>query len=156
MVLVDLSRLYFAVRDLKITIAYEKLFSTLREGRGSPDDEVVALTVADKKNVSQQKFIERIQALGVKVYVYGCETPPNFSTEIAALAALSKETAIVVISNDQMLLRVFGILEEAGKAMTLCFFSEKLDGAWTPKIINKEISFIDLSNPEVKAEILHQ
>ena len=45
------------------------------------------------------------------------------------------------------------ILKENGKRPTLCFFSERLEGSWTPTILRGDVKFLDLSDPAVKQRL---
>jgi len=152
MICIDLSRLYFAIRDLNVTINYEKLLNVLKEKTGCT--EVEAFTKADPKNINQGKFLKRLEALGYNLHIYDVGTQTDsFSAEISAMAALAEGDAVTILSNDQALLGVFNLLEGRGKNLTLCFFSEKLEKSWTPKILCGDIKFIDLSNPETRKAI---
>ena len=159
MICMDLSRLYFAIRDLSVTINYEKLINILLENNntstGATSCECIeAFTKADPKNKNQSKFLERLEGLGVKLHTYDAGTSANsFSTEMATVASLSKDKSILILSNDKSLIRVFDLLKENGREPTLCFFSEKLDKEWTPKILCGDTQFIDLSNPSIKKSI---
>ena len=162
LVCVDLSALYFTIRKLGITVNYEKLTQWLNVSAGGAlfgEDgsreapELHAFTVADAKNTSQTKFLERLESLGFNMHIYSFTTKPNFSVEMAVLAALSKKEEVVFMTNDEALLRPFDILKEAGKSPALCFFSEALHGSWTPKILSREICFSDLSAPAVRSAI---
>jgi len=154
MICMDLSRLYFAIRDLNITINYEKLINVLIENRDTKKETIEAFTKADPKNKNQSKFLERLEKLGITLRTYDVSTPTNsFSTEIATVAALSGDKSITILSNDRSLIRVFDILKEKGVNPTLCFFSEKLDKEWTPKILCGDTEFMDLSNPSIRETI---
>tara|TARA_B000000460_G_scaffold242477_1_gene210220 strand:- start:2769 stop:3242 length:474 start_codon:yes stop_codon:yes gene_type:complete len=153
----DLSRLYFAIRDLNVTINYEKLINVLLkscEGENPSGEILEAFTKADPKNKNQSKFLERLEKLGINLRVYDASIPVNsFSTEMATIAALSRDKSVTILSNDRSLIRVFDILEEKGISPTLCFFSEKLDKEWTPKILCGDTKFMDLSNPTIRKTI---
>ncbi len=152
MICIDLSRLYFAIRDLNVTINYEKLLNVLLGE--NKDQKVEAFTKADPKNTNQNKFLKRLEDLGYTLHTYDASAKTDaFSAEISAIAALSKDTDITILSNDQDLLGVFKLLEDSGRNVTLCFFSEKLEKGWTPKILCGDIKFIDLSNPDVRKSI---
>jgi hypothetical protein len=154
LVCVDLSSLYFAIREINITVNYESLIEWLRSQSDSEDAvEIHAFSIADPKNQSQTKFLKRLEGLGVTLHIYDFNTKPNFSVELGVWAALSDHEKVMIISNDSALLRAFSILEKGGKKMSLSFFSEKLNGNWTPKILSGEISFLDLSSPETRAKI---
>lgn len=154
MICIDLSRLYFAIRDLNVTINYEKLLKVLVETCKGDNVGVEAFTKADPKNVNQSKFLKRLEGLGFKLHVYDVgSSTDSFSAEIATVAALSGEKDITILSNDQALMGVFKLLEGADKNVTLCFFSEKLEKGWTPKILCGDVQFLDLSNPEVRKSI---
>tara|TARA_B100000131_G_scaffold221323_1_gene212836 strand:- start:25027 stop:25533 length:507 start_codon:yes stop_codon:yes gene_type:complete len=165
LVCIDLSSLYFAIRGLNITVNYEKLvgwlkttaFSELFESGDNPSTSIVdiqAFTIADPKNQSQSKFLTRLGELGVGLNVYDFNTKPNFSVELGVVAAMSSHEKIVIMSNDSALLRSFDLLKDrGGKDVALCFFSEKLDGSWTPKILSNEVKFLDLSNPKTRSAI---
>jgi hypothetical protein len=160
---IDLSALYFAIRDLNITINYDRLINWLKgeafkhlcsaEAMATEVIDIHAFTIADSKNQSQSKFLERLTSLGVSLHVYSFNTKPNFSVELGVLTALSEHEKVILLTNDEALMRSFSILEESGKDISLCFFSEKLHGAWTPKVLSGEIKFLDLSNPKTKAAI---
>jgi len=155
MICIDLSRLYFAIRDLNVTINYEKLLTVLKEKTNS--ETVEAFTKADPKNVNQSKFLKRLEDLGYNLHVYDVTTQADaFTAEISAMAALSEDKEITILSNDQALLGVFRLLEERGRSMTLCFFSEKLEKQWTPKVLCGDIKFIDLSNPDIRKDITNK
>ncbi len=161
LVCIDLSALYFTIRKLGITVNYEKLTSWINDhceeklfGVNSGEKvELHAFTVADPKNTSQTKFLERLKALGYNLHVYSFTTKPCFSIEMAVTAALSEKNRTVFMTNDDALMRSFGLLAEAGKNPALCFFSEALHGNWTPKILSREVRFTDLSDPAVKAKV---
>ena len=154
MICIDLSRLYFAIRDLNVTINYEKLLKVLLETCEGETNVVEAFTKADPKNVNQSKFLKRLEGLGFKLHVYDVgNSTDSFSAEIATIAALSGDKDITILSNDQALMGVFKLLEEHDKNVTLCFFSEKLEKGWTPKILCGDVQFLDLSNPEVRKSI---
>lgn len=155
MILIDLSRLYFAIRDLNVTINYEKLLSVLMEQSGSKT--VEAFTKADPKNINQSKFLKRLESLGYNLHIYDVSTTSDaFTAEISALASLSEDKDITILSNDFSLCGVFKILEERGRNVTLCFFSERLEKGWTPKVLCGDVKFIDLSNPEIKKSIANK
>ncbi len=154
MICMDLSRLYFAIRDLNVTINYEKLLNVLLETCKGENTAIEAFTKADPKNVNQGKFLARLEKLGFKLHIYDVATSTDsFSAEIATIASLSGDKDITILSNDQSLMRVFNLLEENDRNVTLCFFSEKLDKGWTPKILCGDIQFIDLSNPDTRKAI---
>lgn len=161
LVCIDLSALYFTIRKLGITVNYEKLTAWIKSqceerlfGEGSEGTiELHAFTVADAKNTSQTKFLERLKALGYELHVYSFTTKPCFSIEMAVSAALSDKKRVVFMTNDDALMRSFGLLESSGKEPALCFFSEALHGNWTPKILSREVRFTDLSDPAVKSKV---
>lgn len=161
LVCIDLSALYFTIRKLGITVNYEKLTAWIKGqcedqlfGEGSPEEiELHAYTVADPKNTSQTKFLDRLSTLGYSLHVYSFTTKPCFSIEMAVTAALSSKKRVVFMTNDDALMRSFGLLTESGKEPGLCFFSEALHGSWTPKILSREVRFTDLSDPAVKAQV---
>ena len=162
LVCVDLSSLYFTIRKLGITVNYDKLANWLSSEAGNAlfgEDEsrgaveLHAFTVADSKNTSQTKFLDKLASLGFNMHVYNFTTKPNFSVEMAVLAALSEKKEVLFLTNDEALLRPFDILEEAGKSPALCFFSEALHGSWTPLILSREVRFSDLSAPSVRSVI---
>jgi len=154
LVCVDLSSLYFAIREINITVNYENLITWIKsQATGDDVVEIHAFSIADPKNQSQTKFLKRLEGLGVTLHIYDFNTKPNFSVELGVWAAMSKQEDVMIISNDSSLLRAFSILEEGGKKMSLSFFSEKLNGSWTPKILSGEIKFLDLSAPDTKAQI---
>lgn len=161
LVCIDLSALYFTIRKLGITVNYEKLTSWVKTqcearlfGEASEEEiELHAFTVADAKNTSQTKFLDRLKALGYDLHVYSFTTKPCFSIEMAVTAALSPKKRVVFMTNDDALMRSFGLLSGAGKEPGLCFFSEALHGNWTPKILSREVQFTDLSDPVVKAVV---
>ena len=152
LICIDLSALYFAIRDLGITINYESFLSLLKDEFGD-SSEIHAFTIANAKNVSQQKFLTKLSTLGVNLHVYPSTTPPNFTAEIATFTALHKATDVVIVSNDWGLIRPFDILRTSGRSLTLSFFSEKLMGGWTPKVVSGSVKFFDLSADEVKTKI---
>ena len=161
LVCIDLSALYFTIRKLGITVNYEKLTSwvmahceeRLFGDSGKENIELHAFTVADPKNTSQTKFLERLRTLGYDLHVYSFTTKPCFSIEMAVSAALSDKKRVVFMTNDDALMRSFELLTEAGKEPGLCFFSEALHGNWTPKILSREVRFADLSDPSVKSQV---
>ena len=152
LICIDLSALYFAIRDMGVTINYERFLNELRKTFGA-SSEIHCFTIANSKNVSQQKFLTKLGQLGVKLHVYPSNTPPNFTAEISTWCALSDKEEVVIVSNDQGLMRPFDILRLAGKKLTLSFFSEKIQGGWMPVVFSREVEFFDLSSPEVKARI---
>ena len=161
LVCIDLSALYFTIRKLGITVNYEKLTAWLTSecekslyGSASGEDiELHAFTVADPKNTSQTKFLDRLRSLGYSLNVYNFTTKPCFSIEMAVSAALSEKKRVVFMTNDDALMRSFGLLANSEKEPSLCFFSEALHGNWTPKILSREILFTDLSASSVKSTI---
>ena len=162
LICIDLSALYFTIRKLGITVNYEKLtdwlssdcFESLYSGDTLDKPvELHAFTVADPKNTSQTKFLDRLKALGYTLHVYSFTTKPCFSIEMAVLAALSDHDKQVFMTNDDSLMRSFSLLSAAGKDPALCFFSEALHGNWTPKILSREVRFTDLSDPTVRAKV---
>tara|TARA_Y100000114_G_scaffold157313_1_gene189582 strand:+ start:3839 stop:4306 length:468 start_codon:yes stop_codon:yes gene_type:complete len=152
LICIDLSALYFAIRDLSITINYESLLTLLKERFGS-SCEIHAFTIANSKNVSQQKFLDKLKSLGVILHVYPSTTPPNFTSEICTFTALSSSKEVVIVSNDWGLIRPFDILRDSGRDLTLSFFSEKLMGGWAPRVVSNSVKFFDLSSDEVKHKI---
>lgn len=152
LICIDLSAMYFAIRDLSITINYEKFLKELR-GIFGEDASIECFTIAKSTNVSQQKFLTKLETLGVTLHVYPPNTAPNFSNEICAWVGMSDKKDVLVISNDVGLIRPFQMFKQAGKNLTLSFFSEKLQGSWTPKILSGEVSFFDLSSEAVKDKI---
>jgi len=152
LICIDLSALYFAIRDLSITINYESFLSLLKAKFGE-NSEIHAFTIANAKNISQQKFLTKLSSLGVNLHVYPSTTPPNFTAEISAFTALSEVENVVIVSNDWGLIRPFDILRDSGKDLTLSFFSEKLMGGWTPKVVSGSVKFYDLSAEEVRSKI---
>lgn len=152
LICIDLSRLYFAVRSLNIAIDYEALLNLLEE-RAVGDIDIVGFTIADPGNTNQAKFIQKLEDLDVEVKVYPADTTPSFTPEISAEAARYEMDDVIVVSNDAGLIRVFDLLKEDGKRPTLCFFSDRLDPAWNPRIISGEVPFIDLSDPSIRKVI---
>lgn len=152
LICIDLSAMYFAIRDLSITINYEKFLNELRSMFGQ-EASIQCFTIAKSTNVSQQKFLTKLQTLGVDLHVYPPNTAPNFSNEICAWVGMSDKKDVLIISNDTGLIRPFDIFTNAGKNLTLSFFSEKLQGSWTPKILSGEVKFFDLSSETVKDKI---
>ena len=152
MICIDLSRLYFAIRELNVTVNYEKLITVLLGENKA--QKIEAFTKADPKNANQSKFLKRLEDLGFNLHVYDvAKQSGSFSAEISALAALAKGEKVTILSNDQALLGVFSLLKERGVDLPLCFFSEKLEKGWTPKILCGDVEFIDLSNPEIRKSI---
>ena len=103
MICIDLSRLYFAIRNLGVTINYEKLVNVLLKNCESGDTEetIEAFTKADPKNKNQNRFLERLEGLGINLRVYDASTSiSSFSMEITAVAALSGDESITILSND--------------------------------------------------------
>tara|TARA_B100000886_G_scaffold305501_1_gene237269 strand:- start:157 stop:624 length:468 start_codon:yes stop_codon:yes gene_type:complete len=152
LICIDLSALYFAIRDLSVTINYELLLKQLRKDFGDSCS-VHAFTIANSKNVSQSKFLAKLQQLGVNLHVYPQTQNPNFTAEICTWLALSPVKSAIVISNDQAFIRPFEILEGAGKDLTLSFFSEKLHGQWISRVIANSVKFYDLSADGIKESI---
>ena len=152
LICIDLSAMYFAIRDLNITVNYEKFLTELRGQFGS-DAQIDCFTIAKSTNTSQQKFLQKLESLGVNLFVYSSKTPPNFSNEICARVGMSDQENVLIISNDTGLIRPFSMFKDAGKSVTLSFFSEKLQGAWTPKILSGSIEFFDLSSEAVRDKI---
>lgn len=149
LICIDLSRLYFAVRSLGVSIDYEALLDMLEE-RAEGDVDVIGFTIADPGNTNQAKFIQKLEELGMEVKVYPTDTAPSFTPEIAAEAARYDMDDVTVVSNDSGLIRVFDLLKEDGKRPSLCFFSDRLDSAWNPRIISGEVPFVDLSDPSIR------
>lgn len=152
LICIDLSRLYFAVRALGVTVNYEALLDAL-ESTGTGDVDIVGFTIADPGNLKQAKFIQRLEELGVEMKVYPVDSPPSFTPEIATVAAQYDGDDILIVSGDAHLMRVFQLLREDGKSPRLCFFSDKLDPSWTPRIFSGEVNFFDLSDPTVRRAI---
>ena len=153
----DLSKLYFAVRKLNVTVNYEELIKLLYEkGETLGEDvHIKGFTVSDERNPGQKKFLSRLSELGLDLHVYPYDTTPDFSAEIATIAALSEEDNVVVVSNSSCLIRVFDLLKENGKSPTLCFFSEEVEGNWTPTLLRGGRDFVDLSDPPTKRRVTH-
>ena len=158
LICIDLSKTYFALKELGITINYDELLAVLKEkvnASGDKEVELEGFTVADYRNIGQRRFLSKIQEMGVKLHTWPHDSgPPNFSAEIAACAALSDHKEIVFVSNDSSLIRVFEILREKGKRPSLSFFSERLEGKWAPTIIKGEVDFVDLSAKDVMSRIV--
>lgn len=152
LICIDLSRLYFAIRSLNISIDYEALLDLLEE-RSSGDVDIVGFTIADPGNAKQAKFLERLNEMDVNVKVYPADSSPSFTPEISAEIARYEMDDVMVVSNDASLIRVFDLIKEDGKRPSLCFFSDRLDPAWNPLIISGEVPFIDLSDPGVRKAI---
>lgn len=152
LICIDLSAMYFAIRDLSITINYEKFLGELRDLFGK-DASIQCFTIAKSTNVSQQKFLKKLESLGVNLHVYPPNTTPNFSNEICAWVGMSDKSDVLIISNDTGLIRPFEIFKASGKNLTLSFFSEKLQGSWTPKILSGDVKFFDLSSDLMKDKI---
>ena len=115
LICIDLSKVYFALRDLGITIDYEELLKVIKEkvDTGGNDVQLEGFTVADSRNVGQARFLGKLTEMGIKLHVYPHDSgPPNFSSEISTTAALSEHEEIVFVSNDSTLIRVFGILRD--------------------------------------------
>jgi len=156
LVLVDLTKLYFAVRDLRLHIDYGSLIEFIKDEYQDLNEEDIkfeAFTLYDPKNVGQIKFLENLESLGVAINKHKFGKKLNFSIDIAAKACANGHKHILVISNDQELTRLFSILKALKKEPALCFFSERLGGPWNPEILNGDVEFIDLSHPEVKNTI---
>ena len=137
---------------MNTSVDYEKLFELFREKH--KNIRIEGFTIADKKNINQNKFLVKLMELGVSLHIYDCDTQPSFTAEISTAVALSEEKEVMVVSNDPSLIRVFDMLEAKGKNPSLCFFSEKLEGSWMPTIIRGGANFFDLSNPKVKQRIV--
>jgi uncharacterized LabA/DUF88 family protein len=152
LIVIDLSSLYFSIRDLNITLNYEKLITYFKDQFGE-ETELHAFTVADSQNTSQTRFLEKLKGLGVELHIYGFDTPSKFSTEIMTWGALSDKEEVVLVSGDGDLIRSFELMKGAGRSMSLCFFSEKLAPSWNPRVIAGDVKFIDLSNPEIRKVI---
>ena len=160
LIAVDLSRLYFAVRDLKLRLDYEKLFNLLIGDTPKEETTIHAFTVANTENKKQRKFLARLSELGVEVHIHDLKTRPSFSEELSALCleqVAARKGPALLVSNDRSLIRVFDMFKEQyGPLMTLCFFSEKLEGRWASTILRDKTKFIDLSDPENLKGILLQ
>lgn len=152
LICIDLSALYFAIRELSITINYESFLRELRKKFGE-DASIHCFTIAASKNVSQQKFLQKLQQLGVELHVYPSNTPPVFTAEICTWAANSDAKSVVFVTNDWNMIRSFDMLESFGKELTLSFFSEKLQGPWIPRVMSGKTRFYDLSDSEVSSKI---
>ena len=96
LICIDLSAMYFAIRDLSITINYEKFLSELRSQFGK-DAQIECFTIAKSTNVSQQKFLDKLKSLGVNLHVYPSSTPANFSNEICAWVGMSGAEDVLII-----------------------------------------------------------
>jgi len=153
LVCIDLSKLYFSLRSLGVTINYGALLDFLRD-QADEGEEVrfEAFTTKDAKNSGQQRFLAALDDLGVNLHTYNytAVSNANFSTEMVAEASLSEEKTVIMVSNDGALMRVFGLLKDRGKDPALCFFSERLESSWTPQILRGDVKFIDLSDPDVQ------
>ena len=152
LICIDLSALYFSIRDMGVTINYDRFLNELRNNFGK-NAEIHAFTIANSKNVSQQKFLSKLGQLGVKLHVYPSNQPSNFSAEICTWAALSGKKHVVIVSNDASLIRPFQMLKVSGIHTSLSFFSERIQGEWMPLIFSREVEFLDLSAPEIKESI---
>ena len=152
LICIDLSAMYFAIRDLNITINYEKFLTELRSRFGE-DAAIECFTIAKSTNVSQQKFLQKLETLGVNLHVYPSNTSPNFSNEICSWVGISKASDVLIISNDTGLIRPFQMFKQSGRNLTLSFFSEKLQGFWTPRILSGEVQFSDLSSDSIREKI---
>jgi hypothetical protein len=150
LIAIDLSRVYFAVRDLKLRLDYEKLFDLLVGDTPKEEVTIYAFTVANPDNKKQRKFLERLRELGVHVVTYSFKTRPSFSEELSAIAGecLSHGETVTLVSNDRALMRVFDLLDAYAPRMTLCFFSDKLEAGWAQKILKEKTNFTDLSSKE--------
>jgi len=149
----DLTKLYFAVKDLRLRVDYKSLIEFVKEEYPEVDEEDIkfeAYTLYNPQNNGQVKFIERLEAMGVSVTKNTFDKSANFSIDIAARAASNRDKQILVISNDPDLARLFSILRGTEKEPTLCFFSERLGNTFYPDILSGDVDFIDLSHPEVK------
>ena len=156
LVLIDLTKLYFAVKDLRVHVDYKSLVNFVKEEYEEVDEEDIrfeAYTMYNGNNVGQVKFIENLESLGMKVVRQPFGKNANFSIDIAARAMEEESKEILVISNDPDLSRLFPILRRGDKQPTLCFFSERLGEGFYPEIIAGDVEFIDLSHPEIKHQI---
>lgn len=151
LICLDLSRLYFAARSLSVVLNYEALLDHLES---LVDDEdvvdVVGFTVADPGNAKQTKFLERLRGLDVDVRSYPVGSAPSFTPEIVAEVARYPGRRVIVVSNDDAFLRAHELLQVEGKQVQMSFFSDRISSEWNPRLLRGDISFIDLSDPEVR------
>jgi len=144
LICLDLSRLYFALRDLRVQVDYAELLNLLRQ-QATGDVDILGFTVADRSNERQMYFLNNLTRMGVDVKIWDAASPPSFTAEIATYAGMYVGDHILVVSGDAGLIRVFDILKEDDHRVQLSFFSEKLDPAWVPLILSGKVDFIDLS-----------
>lgn len=154
LICLDLSRLYFAARSLSVVLNYEALLDHLESLVDGEDVvDVIGFTVADPGNPKQTKFLERLRDLDVDVRTYPVGSEPSFTPEITAEVAKYEGHRAIVVSNDDAFLRVHELLQQDGKQVRMCFFSDRIDSSWNPRLIRGDIQFIDLSDPEVRKVI---
>ena len=70
LVLMDLTKLYFAVKDLRLHVDYKALIEFVKDEYCEVDEEDIkfeAYTLYNPQNNGQVKFIERLETMGVSV-----------------------------------------------------------------------------------------
>ena len=149
-IIMDLSQLYFAIRNMGQTVNYRKMIEEILRGR---EARKVAFTVFDPANEKQASFLDRLRKWGVDVRTFPSNTPSNFTPEMSVIAGSSPESEIILVTGDDKMIRPFRLLEASGKKVELVFFSERLSGGWNPLILSGQVNFFDLSNPDVKKRL---
>ena len=164
-IVLDLTRLYFALRSLNRAIDYSELLMILREHvrslhpRGNSyvagSVQIIAFTMEGRKNLAQAKFLGNLEAQGVRIYreefeASNRDVSDGYSIEIAAMLGASLLDSrvprlAVVVSDCPRLIWPISLLKERGVKVTVAFFAEALAGKWIPRILSKEVDFLDLS-----------
>ena len=157
MICIDLSRLFFALRSLKVDLNYEKAIQHIRV---DPKERVVGYTVSDKTNTAQTKFLKKLRELGVEVHEIQAKELSNderenisFTSELLATWASTNGNNFTVVSDDPALARIIPILLGNKVTCRVAFFSEALSGPITTSVVSGEIDFIDFSNPAIKTKV---
>jgi hypothetical protein len=145
-VLLDLSQLFFAARANKVVLNYAELLRRLQGP--SRASHVTGFTVANPKNERQTRFIEMLRDLDVEVVAHPVRDSPDFTLELAMLAARSRDPeGLTYVSGDDLLQRTLPLLNIP---VTIAFFPDQMAPSWTPLILSKRVRFLDLtcSKPE--------
>lgn len=160
MICIDLSRLFFALRSLKVDLNYEKAIQHIR---ADSKEQVVGYTLSDKTNTAQTKFLKKLRDLGVEVHEIQAKDLSNderenisFTSELLATWASTPPTvtnSFTIVSDDPALARIIPILLGNKVTCRVAFFSEALSGPLTTSVLSGDIDFIDFSNPAIKTKV---
>lgn len=159
--IIDLTRLYFDARSLKLSIDYEKLSDVLDA------DKIIGFTSANEKNEGQMDFIESLELqYGYSVHSrpiwlatiheqYKNSPPPahiRFDADVAFLAAhhraLGKD--VTIVTSSFALASSFAMADQlSGGKLSIAGFRQAMeqDSRW--RGILDEVDFIDLSQEDV-------